>query len=80
MFKKIILRAAGTEPQSAVRGARWSYRGPFPRRALRAAKIKLIIASRDPWCKRTVKCLQRIGVSALHAAPGLGRHGEPRPA
>jgi hypothetical protein len=28
-FKKINLRAAGTEPQSALRGARWSYRGPF---------------------------------------------------
>ena len=67
-FTKIILRAAGTEPQSAVRGARWSYRGPFSRRAraLPAAKIKLIIASRDAWCKRTVKCLQRMGVSALH--------------
>jgi hypothetical protein len=68
-FKKIILRAAGTEPQSAVRGARWSYRGPFPRRAVRAAKIKLIITSRDAWCKQTVKCLQRSGVNALHAPP-----------
>jgi hypothetical protein len=48
-FKKIILRAVETKPQSAVRGARWSYmyRGPFSRRAVRAAKIKLIIASRD---------------------------------
>jgi hypothetical protein len=35
---------------------------------MRAAKIKLIIASRDAWCKRTVKCLQRMVVSALHAA------------
>jgi len=69
-FTKIILRAARTEPQSAVRGARWSYRGPFSRRALRAAKIKLIIASRDAWCKRTVKCLQCTFVSALHAAAG----------
>jgi hypothetical protein len=46
-FKKIILRAARTKPQLAVRGARWSNRGPFSRRAVRAAKIKLIIASRD---------------------------------
>jgi hypothetical protein len=47
-----------------VRGARWSYRGPFPRRAVRAAKIKLIIASRDAWCKRTV----------MFAAYGCKRH------
>jgi hypothetical protein len=58
-FKVIILRAARTEPQSVVRGARWSYRGPFSRRAVRAAKIKLTIASRDVWCKRTAQCLQR---------------------
>ena len=42
-FKKIILRAAVTEPQSAVRGARWSYRGPFSRRAVRATKIKFFL-------------------------------------
>jgi hypothetical protein len=34
---------------------------------MRAAKIKLIIASRDAWCKQTVKCLQRMVVSAMHA-------------
>jgi hypothetical protein len=70
-FKKIILRVAGTESQSAVRGARWSYRGPFSRRAVRAAKIELTIKSRDAFCKRTTKCLQRSGVSALHA-PTVG--------
>jgi hypothetical protein len=30
----------GTEPQSAVRGARWSYRGPLSRRAVRAAIVQ----------------------------------------
>jgi hypothetical protein len=59
----------GTEPQSAVRGARWSYRSLFSRHAVRAAKILLIIASRDVWCKRTVNFLQRMVVSALHAPP-----------
>jgi hypothetical protein len=52
-FKKIILRAAGTEPQSAVRGARWSYRGLFARRVVCAAKIKLIITSRDACVLQT---------------------------
>jgi hypothetical protein len=47
MFKKIILRAVGTEPQFAVRGARWSYRGPFsrtPRGARCENKINYCIA------------------------------------
>ena len=37
---------------------------------MRAAKIKLIVASRRALCKRTVKVLQRMGVSAL---PRAGR-------
>jgi hypothetical protein len=67
-YKNIIVRAAGTAPQSAARSARWGYHGLPSQRAVRAAKIKLIITSRDVCCKRTVKCLQRSGVSALHAA------------
>jgi hypothetical protein len=35
MFKKIMLRAAGIEPQSAVRGARWSYAALFSPRGAR---------------------------------------------
>ena len=73
-FINIVLRAAGTAPQSArARSARWGYHGLPPERAVRAAKIKFIITARDAFCKRTVKCLQRSGVSALHAPPALGR-------
>jgi hypothetical protein len=56
-FQKIILRAAGIEPQSTVRSTRWSYRITFSRRTARAATIKLIVASRRALCKREVKFL-----------------------
>jgi hypothetical protein len=60
LLKKIILRAAGTAPQFAARCARWGYHGLPSQRAVRAAKIKLIVASRRALRKRTVKFLQRI--------------------
>jgi hypothetical protein len=46
-FINIIVRAVGTAPQSAARSARWVYHGLPSKRAVRAAKIKLIITSRD---------------------------------
>ena len=63
------MRAARTEPQPAVRDTRWSHRGNFSRRVVRAVKIKLLFTSRDACCKQEVKCLQRTssGVSALYA-------------
>ena len=62
LFKKNIscARSAGTAPQAAARSARWGYHGLLPQRAVRTAKIKLIVASRRALCKRTVKFLQRI--------------------
>jgi hypothetical protein len=46
-YKKIILRAAGTKPQSALRGARWGHRGTFfPPRGARC-KNKNVFTSRD---------------------------------
>jgi hypothetical protein len=69
--KNIILRVAGTAPQAAARSARWGYHGLSSPRAVRTAKIKLIVASRRALCKRIVKFLQRMVVSALHA-PAAG--------
>jgi hypothetical protein len=68
-FKKYIyiLRAAGTAPQAAAHSASWGYHGLPSQRAVRTAKIKLIVASRRVLRKRTVEFLQRMVVSALHA-------------
>jgi hypothetical protein len=62
---------ARCENRTAACGARhalrWSHRGNFSRRVVRAVKIKLLFTSRDACCKQKVKCLQRSGVSALYA-------------
>jgi hypothetical protein len=62
----------GATPQCAARFARWGYYGLPSQRAVRVAKMKLIVASCRALCKCTVKFLQRMGVSALHAPPPHG--------
>ena len=68
-FHKILSCALrDTALQSAARSARWGYHGYPSQRAVRAAKIKLIVASRRALRKRTVKFLQRMVVSAPRTA------------
>jgi hypothetical protein len=67
--KKLSCVRAGTAAQAAAHSARWGYHGLPSQPAVRAAKIKLIVASRRALRKRTVKFLQRMVVSALRARP-----------